>query len=265
MSLQLIQSKFLLFFEELSNIYRSKLYINNYFDFIDIIEKKDNGTYIRSIDRISMENVSYKYGKNKVFDRLNFEFKKDRLNLILGENGSGKSTLIKILSSLYNDYEGRVLVNDLELKELCFEQYRKKICVIFQDFYHFESTIREIVTMQVDNFDIEDSKIIECLRKVGLDEKYICFDQGLDTSIGKYFGGEELSKGQRQKLVLSKVFLKKYDVLLLDEPTSYLDEDSKKIIINNIIETYRNKIVIVVSHDPSLFVDYNPNILYLGD
>lgn len=76
-------------------------------------------------------------------------------------------------------------------------------------------------------------------------------------------GGEELSKGQWQKLVISKIFINKSDVLILDEPTSYLDETSKKELVRNVINHYRDKIVIIITHDYKLFEEYNPNILYL--
>lgn len=90
---------------------------------------------------------------------------------------------------MYDNYKGSILINNIELKQLDINDYRKNINVVFQDFYQFEMTLREIITMKNNMQDVTDEKLLFCLKNVGLNNKVLELPKGLDTNIGKYFGG----------------------------------------------------------------------------
>ncbi len=146
---------------------------------------------------------------------------------IVGENGAGKTTLVKILLGLL-DYEGSILINGIELREISKNCLSKHFGAIFQDFVKYEMTVSE-------NIGFENNKNIdEIIRKVGFNKKIDSFENGKNQFLGKLEEGISLSLGEWQKIALARLLIRNCDCLIFDEPTASLDPISEREIIENI-------------------------------
>lgn len=261
-SLDLIQSKFKFTLINLSEIYKDKLYTEDFFEFLDknindinsIVQLK---TKVKNI-KIRDLNFSYNGQHVKTLNKINIEFKLNRPTAIVGVNGSGKSSLIKILAGLYQDYEGDILINNTDIKEFDIKSYRRKIGVIFQDYNKYEMNLRENIASS--NLDVmyDDELLKNTLNIVGMSFLLDAFKDGLDTQMGHWFGGEELSKGQWQRIVLARMLVRDADVIILDEPTSALDPIIEREIFDLINELAKDKILILITHRIENLLKYDP-------
>ena len=133
--------------------------------------------------------------------------------------------------------------------------------IIFQDFNKYELTLRENIGFG----DIEkmnnDEKIIKILNEVNLEEKIDKFADKIDTQMGNWFQGEELSKGQWQRIALGRAFIRDADVYILDEPTSSLDPISEKSIFSLVGKKSKEKIGIFITHRVENIAELNPRVI----
>lgn len=135
----------------------------------------------------------------------NFEIDLSRSTALVGENGSGKTTIIKLLCGLYRPTKGRIMIDDQDLNKLSSQEIGKLIKVVFQDFYQYELTVRENIGFgNLGELD-RDDKLNNALELVNLKDVK---DLGLDRNLGKLeMDGVDLSKGQWQRLAVSRLFL----------------------------------------------------------
>ena len=185
--------------------------------------------------------------------------------MIIGVNGAGKTTIVNLLSGLYNSYEGRILINGTELKSISDESRRKLLSIVFQDFNHYNISIREYL-IDGDEVLIE-KKLRQVLKKVGLSEKINSLPQGINSNIGKIFEkGIDFSGGEWQKLALAKSLLSKASAKIFDEPTAAIDPVNERKIFD-IFENEVNDpdtISIIISHRLGC-VEQVDEILVLSD
>ncbi len=267
-SLDLIKSRFKATLINLSEIYKDKLYVDDFFEFLEKKDNKINSTIPikETIKNITVENLNFSYnGHDKVLREINVEFKVNRPTVIVGANGAGKSSLIKILAGLYEEYEGNILINGINIKEYEIESYRRKIGIVFQDFNKYEMSLRENIA--ISNIDVihSDNFIKSALDKVEMSSLLEIFKDGLDTQMGHWFGGEELSKGQWQRIAVARIWLRNADIIIFDEPTSALDPKMERKFFDLINEIGRNKILILVSHRVKDLLRYNPWFVIMKD
>lgn len=185
---------------------------------------------------------------------------------LVGENGSGKTTLVKLLSAFYDDYEGDILVNGMELKSIKKSCYRKKIGVIFQDFNKYEMTCRENVALgdirHIDN----DILLEQAIEKSGSKDFVNQLPNGMDHQLGVWFDdGFQLSGGQWQRLAIGRAFLKQADCYIFDEPSSALDPVSEADVFRKTIQILDGKIGIFISHRLFNLRKFSSRILVLKD
>ncbi|APH14080.1 ABC transporter family protein [Clostridium sporogenes] len=226
------------------------LYISQIFEFIDmdIDSNNDNDKKItiNKINSIKIDNLSYKYENSDhyVLKNINLTLLEGDIISLVGRNGSGKSTLVKIIAGFYNNYEGNIFINDINLKLIDIESYQKAIGILFQDYTQYELSLRENVA--VGNLDYVDSdkKIENALSLTGMDKVF-----SLETQLGYWFeNGTQLSGGQWIKVALSRTFLRNSDLYILDEPNASLDGISEKEIFENYKLLVRKKIGLIVTH-----------------
>lgn len=180
-------------------------------------------------------------------ENINITLNADSKTVFVGENGSGKSTLIKIIMGLYDNYEGDILVNNINMKDIDLNDYHKKIGCIFQDYVKYELSVRENIAFGNMHRLYDDQYLLKKMDEVGLGKR-----EGknceLDTIIGSWFGGMELSIGEWQRIAIARALTSDADVYIFDEPDASLDVLRQK----NLIELYQkkaeNKIGIYVSH-----------------
>lgn len=265
-SIMMIQNNTTELLSYFSDLYKDSLYAYNYFD---LIEKKTyNGSgksKVNKIESIHLKDVSYKY-PNEHFELSinNLLINKGNPTVILGKNGSGKTTLLKIISNLYHNFEGEVIINDkISLKEIDCNNYYDMISVLFQDFNKYEATLRENIAMSNTNV-FGDEKIMQYISKVGMNKSIEKFDAHLETMMGSWFGDTVFSGGQWQRIAIVRCLIRETDVYILDEPSSALDKNFEKEFFDMLRQYLDNKICVIVIHKlTSEIIKLKPDIVIL--
>ena len=251
------------------------LYISQYFELMDrtgsyqtlSLEERtlesiaSNGYMIPSIE---IKNLCYRYqGQgHDVLRNLNLKIEQDTLVAFIGINGSGKTTLVKILSTLYQDYQGEVFFGNHELKTLDPDLVRKKIGILFQDFVRYELSARENIAFGNLSKIGDTAEITSIVSDVGLDKKL----ENIDMQLGFWFDdGVQLSGGEWLKIALGRAFIRDADLYLLDEPNSALDAISEKKILQSFKRLVKGKIGIIISHRISSIKDMVDKIVVFRD
>lgn len=215
---------------------------NKLYELIRYLEKNQavkNKKVIKSFEdkriAISANNIFFKYKKENIIKNLSFNIFKNEINLIYGESGSGKTTLTNIVSNLYKPSSGSIHYNQnykfslLPQKPLLFEDNFLFNVILDNSFYFPKvKNVLELSSMS----------------------KFVTSLADLDIQVGS--SSRNLSEGEIQRLAIARILYKNSDVIIFDEPTSSLDKKNKKIILDLIKKIKNKKIVIVVSHDPSL-------------
>src|SRR5205085_4056692 len=146
----------------------------------------------------------------------------ERLALV-GRNGAGKTTLVKLLARLYDPTEGRILLDGVDLRDYDLDDLRRQISVVFQDFVAYQLTAQENIGLgDVAHLD-ELPRVMSAAQKGGAASLIEELPHAYATRLGDQFGGVNLSGGQWQKIALSRAFMRRAQLLILDEPTEALD------------------------------------------
>lgn len=253
-------------FSQISYLYKNAAMVEQIKSFFDI-ENEDihkEGASVSKIESIKFINVSYKYQNQKEYTLrdINFEIKTDQTCIIMGHNGSGKSTLMKILMGIYNDYEGRILVNNVDRKNVNLISYREKVGVLFQDYIKYETTIEDNISYGSLRLKSEKYKVDEIIGKVKLYELLERKKQQLGYQFNE---GLQLSVGQWQKLALGRTLISGSDVCIFDEPNASIDLMSENSILNAIMDNSEEKINIIIMHRFNRIVEKADIIMILNN
>jgi len=194
------------------------------------------------LNSIIFDGVNFSYGQDEVLSAVNIKIDKGDFVAIIGESGIGKTTLMKLLVAVYEPSKGRVLLSFDDGEQLVNERTRKLFAFVPQGNTLFSGTIRENVTLL--NRACTCAEIDDALKLCSCD--FISeLPKGIDTVIGER--GLGLSEGQVQRLALVRAILSKAPVLLLDEITSALDENTEREILYN-LSSLKGKTVIMITH-----------------
>lgn len=214
-------------------------------------EKKIDGKKLSKVTSLKFKNVSFKYDDEYILKDFSFEISKPGLYAIVGENGSGKTTIFNLISKLYTDYEGEILINDIEISDIKDEDLRDEVLFIESKPFILRENLNSNITL---------------LEKNKVDEPYLeKITQFLELErIEKYITKnlkDTLSKGEQQKVQLARMMIGRHSMILLDEVLSGLDQEMKKKVISKIKEKSKNKIIVIVSHDNEIQRGCNEIIL----
>ena len=217
-----------------SDMRTNSLMINDYRNFVDWKEDRETADekdgYITEINldkfEFRFENVSFKYPghDNYVLKNVNLTIKNGAKLAVVGVNGAGKTTFIKLMMKLYEPSEGRILLNDVDIKEYNREEYFKLFSPVFQNVECFAMPIYQNISFaEEDKTDM--NKINEVLEQSGLSEKINSYEKGIHTNLLKIFDKEgiDLSGGEKQRLAMARALYKDGKVIILDEPSASLD------------------------------------------
>ena len=222
------------------------------------------------VPTIRFDDVSFRYpGRDlDVLTGLNLTIRPGESVAIVGENGVGKTTLLKLLAGFYVPTRGRVLVNEVDLRNVDLTAWRRSLAVIFQDFVHFELSARDniaLADLDQPNVDADVLAAAEAADARGLIEG---LPSGWDSMLSRnYAGGVELSGGQWQRIALARALYAARvgaRVLVLDEPTANLDVHAETALFDQLLEHAHGLTAIVVSHRYST-VRRAARIVVLGD
>lgn len=225
----------------------------------DVIEQNTSEAFF--IKDIVVKDVSFKYPNEENFsiNKLNLSINKGEKIAIIGVNGAGKTTLTKLLLRLYKPESGQILVNGINYLEFTKKSIDDLYTTVLQNFQIYCSTIAENVLMRKIESETDVNSVIEALKSVGLYDKVSALPKGINTILTKEFSrdGLELSGGERQKLVISRIFASSSPIIILDEPTSAMDAISEKEIIDHIMNLCKekNKTLVIISHRLSTIVN----------
>jgi len=193
---------------------------------------------------IRLENVAFSYdGKTEVFKGLSLEIKQGEKVAIIGETGSGKSTLAQILIGLYPITSGRIYYNEHEIREIGYDQIRANVGFVLQSPLMFNNTLRFNLTL---GKEYDDEKIYEALKIAQLYEFVDGLEDKLETVVGK--NGTKLSGGQKQRLSIARVLLDEPKVIIFDESTSSLDNETENKLLEALEAYIQDKTVIIIAH-----------------
>ena len=176
---------------------------------------------------------------------------------MLVHNGSGKTTLIKLILKFYALQDGSMYINDINYNEVNPFSLRKNIAVVFQDYQIYAVSIAENILMRKVKSKEDEEIVYQALDKVGLLEKVKSLKDGINTQMTREFdaSGEAFSGGERQRVVVARVFASNADLYILDEPTASLDPLAEEKINKLILSTAKDKTIIIIAHRLSTVVD----------
>ena len=209
------------------------------------ITNNKNAVEINHIEKnITFKNVDFSYSEKEVFNSLNLEIKKESFVGIAGQTGSGKTTLIKLLFRFYELNAGEIKLDGLNINDVNLESLRSKIGLVNQEIFLFDGTIQENIAYPNSKIDktllMEVAKSSQCLEFI---EK---LDDGFDTLIGER--GQRLSVGQKQRIGIARALYKKPEILVFDEATSAVDNETEFLIQKALKEISKNCTTLVIAH-----------------
>lgn len=210
---------------------------------------------------ISLKNVSFGYNNQKeILKNISISFEKGKKYAILGNSGSGKTTLIKLLAGYYSSYKGSIFYDDLELKTIANDKLSDVLCIMHQNVYLFNNTVKENITL-FEQFTAEE--LSDAMVKSGVSKFIDKLENGINTPAGE--NGSNLSGGQKQRIALARAFIRNITFMILDEGTSAVDGKTAYDIESGLLANSQLTLITIThSLNPELLKKYD-KIIYLAD
>lgn len=225
------------------------------------ITNKQDAIKIDNLNKtITFKNVNFGYGDKPVFEKLNFQINKGDFIGIAGQTGAGKTTLIKLLFRFYETGAGAITFGDYNINDINIQSLRSKIGLVNQEIFLFDGTIKENICYPYNNINekllievADNSQCLEFIKKL---------PEGFDTIVGER--GQKLSVGQKQRIGIARALYKKPDILIFDEATSAVDNETEYLIQKALKEIAKHCTTIVIAHRLSTIKNSN-KIIVLGN
>ncbi len=238
-----------------NGIYESILFLENLFDFLSL-EPQIKQTAETSIppmplqDGIHFDNITFWYpgSQRPALKNFSLTVPAGKVVALVGENGEGKSTLMKLLCRFYDPQEGRVLWDGVDLRDLSPPEIRQQITMLFQMPYQYHETARKNIAIGDLASNPTNQQVEDAARQSGATAPISRLPQGLETVLGKMFGGEELSLGEWQRVALARAFIRQRPIMILDEPTSAMDSWAELDWLNHFREMANGRTAIMITH-----------------
>ena len=209
------------------------------------LESDEHLAVIDDFQELRAEDLAYHFpGRPLLLEHLSLSVRKGELVLLTGETGSGKSTLLQIFQKFYPPGSGQVLVNEVDLAELSTFYWRNCLGVVEQETSIFDGTLADNIVLGEVMHDLQPLR--DFLARCGLDTYFAHLPQGIATLIGKE--GMPISGGQKQLLGLARALWKKPQLLLLDEPTAALDQETEQFVLNLLHTVKRDMGILLLTH-----------------
>ena len=199
--------------------------------------------------QIELRDVSFRYpeAEKNTLSHINMIIRPGEKLAVVGLNGAGKTTLIKLICGFLEPTEGKVLLNNTDIRTYNRRDYYRLFSAVFQDFSVLDVTIAENIVQTDENINTELME--RCINLAGLSKKIDSLPNGVETHIGKVFeDGIQLSGGELQRLMLARALYKNAPIIVLDEPTSALDPIAESEIYNKYSELTDGRMAVYISH-----------------
>jgi ATP-binding cassette, subfamily B, bacterial MsbA len=195
---------------------------------------------------ICFDRVFFHYGNSErpALNDVSIFIPAGKTTALVGPSGAGKSTLVKLILKLYDPTAGEILVDDYSLKDLDLSLWRSHIALVSQDVYLFDATVKENIAYG--RLDASTEEIVEAARRADAHGFISRLPDGYETEVGER--GVRLSGGQQQRIAMARAFLRRPEILILDEPTSVLDTISEHLIQDALERLMQHCTVIIIAH-----------------
>lgn len=199
---------------------------------------------------IRFRNVSFAYPDSQIpaLEQVDFAIRPGEKVAFIGRTGSGKTTIEKLLLAFYEPAQGAVLVDDTDIRQIDPVDLRRAMACVPQDVRLFQGTLRDNITLGMPR--AADREVLQAARIAGVDDFVRSHPMGYDLPVGE--GGVGLSGGQRQAVAIARALLRKAPILILDEPTSAMDNRSEELFKTRLREVVSDKTFLLISHRASL-------------
>jgi ATP-binding cassette, subfamily B, bacterial len=211
------------------------------------IQDSPNAMEIKDVQgSVEFRNVSFKYRDHHahVLKNLSLRIRAGETIALVGSSGVGKTTLCSLIPRFYEVSAGEILLDGINIKDITLSSLRKNVGVVQQDVYLFAGTVLE--NIRYGKPVAAQTEIVEAAKKANAHDFIMTLPDGYDTDIGQR--GVKLSGGQKQRLSIARVFLKDPPVLIFDEATSSLDNESERVVQGSLEELARNRTTFVIAH-----------------
>ena len=200
-------------------------------------------------ESIAYDNVTFSYPnrKEKIFDNTSVHIKRGDKVALIGESGIGKSTFVKLMMRFWDVNEGKINLDNKNIKEVNTVSLRGSQTLVSQETYLFNESIMD--NIRIGNSKASKNEVIEAAKMASIHEFIETLPKGYETKVGEL--GGNLSSGEKQRIGLARAFLSKGDILILDEPTSNLDTLNEGEILKSIKENCEDKTIVLISHRKS--------------
>jgi ATP-binding cassette subfamily B protein len=250
--------------ETLDNYQRAMASIRRIFNLLDTPIGAHSGTRTLEIGQVRgeivLDRVTFAYrGRSPVIKNLSLSIPAGKTIAIVGATGSGKSTLVKLLLRLYEIDDGVIFLDGVDTRDIDLQSLRRSIGLVSQDVFLFHGTVAENIAYGT--FDARFESIVEAAKIAEADDFIRQLPQGYDTIVGER--GQKLSGGQRQRIAIARAILKNPPILILDEATSAVDNETEAAIQRSLDKITRNRTTIVIAHRLSTI--RNADCIYVMD
>jgi ATP-binding cassette subfamily B protein len=218
-------------------------------DIYELDEEANDGSLkaVPMKDDLIFEKVSFSYQNSEdsiILNNISFKIPKGKITAIVGGSGSGKTSIIKLLVKFYKVTKGNILIGDLNLNDLDNFSWRDRCGVVMQDGVIFNESFAGNIAFG--DKDPDMSLVIKVTKLVNLHDVALAMPDGYNTKIGTEINN--VSQGQKQRLLIARILYKNPDYIFLDEPTNSLDPVTEKTVMENILEYFKGKTVVIVAH-----------------
>lgn len=227
----------------------AKVSLNRVMELMGSETETDGDINIGKVNSIVLNNLTFRYNDSAdfLFNNINFTFEAGKIYALTGCNGSGKSTLFLLLLGLLKNYSGQILYNGLNISDInMYLARKKKIAVVTQNPEFFYETVSD----NLDSADIPYNLIQRYASICNLDSWFE--DLGKNINTRSFTSVSNLSGGEKQRFSIFQALVKGVDVMLLDEPSSALDNNSVEKLAHILQQEKKDKIIIIITHDNAL-------------
>lgn len=212
----------------------------------DIMDGKNALTLSDVRGEIEFKNVAFKYNgtNSEVFRNINLKVEAGEYVALVGSSGVGKTTMCSLIPRFYEVSEGSITLDGTDIRNISLRSLRRNIGIVQQDVYLFAGTVKD--NIRYGNLDATDEEVIEAAKNANAHDFIMELPDGYDTFIGQR--GIKLSGGQKQRLSIARVFLKNPPILIFDEATSSLDNESEKVVQDSLERLAKNRTTFVIAH-----------------
>ncbi|MBP1560859.1 MAG: ABC transporter ATP-binding protein [Oscillospiraceae bacterium] len=240
--------------ELMVSLAKESAFVTNLRDFLSYEPEKNASELIKAenLSDIEIKDMSFTYegAEKATLHDVNMTIRKGEKIAVVGHNGAGKTTLVKLIMGLYAPTEGAIKISGEDIGKYEPKSLHRRFGTVFQDLQVFALPLSHNVLMRKPKNEEERRLVEESLRKAQFGDKLDSLEKGIDTMVTKEFdeNGMGLSGGEAQKIAIARVFARKPDIVILDEPSSALDPIAEYNMYRNMLTATDGETVIFISH-----------------